>query len=92
MVNDEFPKRIEESAIEDEHVAVEEEVVLAPAVEVPDDEPLSVRETVEKIKEVGHTAKAGLLKPGWRLGRRILRNAQASTEAFFEGASGKDKK
>lgn len=46
---------------------------------------LTMDEVVEAGKRAIQTAKHGLLKPVYRLGRRYLRSAQSATEAFFDG-------
>lgn len=61
--------------------AVEDEEEAA----VDDTSPYTLRESVESVKQIGLTAKHGVLRPWYRFARRTVRNAQAATEAFFEG-------
>lgn len=65
---------------------VTEDEVTPKAEDADDTTPWTVREGVESAKQIGHTAKHGVLKPWYRFARRTIRNAQNATEAFFEGA------
>lgn len=75
-------------ATEDEAKPKDEET------EVDDTTPWTVREGVESAKQIGHTAKDGVLKPWYRFARRTTRRTQSAVKAFFEGAldDTKDKK
>lgn len=53
--------------------------------EEDDTTPLTWKESIESGKRMAQTAKHGILKPAYRLGRRYLRSAQKATEAFFDG-------
>lgn len=75
----------------------EEPVVEEPATEEVvkaeiEENPLTVQEAVERVREIGHTAKYGILRPGWDFIRRALDKADEKTDrsikGFFDGFKG----
>lgn len=70
---------------------VVEDGAAVPEGDVDDTSPYTLRESVESVKQIGRTAKHGVLKPWYRFARRTVRNAQAATEAFFDGVMNEKK-
>ena len=79
------PDQPENEVSGDEEIVTEEMV----KAETEDTPPLTLQETVERAKKIGHTAKYGILRPGWNYIRNALEKADETTDrsikGFFDG-------